>query len=174
MNYRFFLRLNPFICLFDPVLHTVEYVRSTSPFLFTCLIMAGCKFWKPHLYPACQQLAHENCVKCFQHGVKNVGVVQAFACMTYWKEPDDNVRALSSLRLYALVIAFAPFVTLSHSRSFTMLTSAFHCVHLPSLLSYHTTTTCRKPTNSTKSIGHNNRTYGCISGMGAEWPSSSA
>lgn len=88
----FFLRLNPFICLFDPVLHTVEYVRSTCPFLFTSLIMAGCKFWKPHLYPACQQLAHDTCVKVFQHSVKSVGVVQAFACMTYWKEPDDNVR----------------------------------------------------------------------------------
>lgn len=86
----FFLRLNPFICLFDPVLHTVEHVRSTCPFLFTCLVMAGCKFWKPHLYPACQQLAADTCVKVFQHGVKSVGVVQAFACMTYWKEPDDN------------------------------------------------------------------------------------
>ncbi|KAF8333940.1 fungal-specific transcription factor domain-containing protein [Cantharellus anzutake] len=86
----FFLRLNPFICLFDPVLHTVGHVRKACPFLFTCIIMAGCKFWKPHLYPACQQLAHDTCVKVFANGVKSVGIVQSFACMTYWKEPDDQ------------------------------------------------------------------------------------
>lgn len=86
----FFLRLNPFICLFDPVLHSVEHVRKSCPFLFTCIIMAGCKFWKPHLYPACQQLAHDTCVKVFATGIKSIGIVQSFACMTYWKEPDDQ------------------------------------------------------------------------------------
>ncbi|KAF8758696.1 Fungal specific transcription factor domain [Rhizoctonia solani] len=54
-----FLRLNPFINLFDPVLHTVPYVRSRCPFLFTCLIMAGCKFWKPELFKQTQRIANE-------------------------------------------------------------------------------------------------------------------
>ncbi|THH20938.1 hypothetical protein EW146_g495 [Bondarzewia mesenterica] len=85
-----FLRLNPFINLFDPALHSTSYVRSKSPFLFTTLIMAGCKFFKPEAYKACQKLAHEFAVRAFAEGWKSVEVVQAFACLTYWKEPDDT------------------------------------------------------------------------------------
>ncbi|QRW00587.1 Fungal specific transcription factor domain [Ceratobasidium sp. AG-Ba] len=85
-----FLRLNPFINLFDPVLHTVPYVRSRCPFLFTCLVMAGCKFWKPELFKPTQRLANEFVIKAFADQWKRVEVVQAFACMTYWKEPEDT------------------------------------------------------------------------------------
>ncbi|KAJ3761851.1 protein priB [Lentinula raphanica] len=73
-----FLRLNPFINLFDPSLHSVSYVRNKSPFLFTVLIMAGCKFFRPTLFKQCQKLADE------------FATVQAFACLTYWKDHDDN------------------------------------------------------------------------------------
>lgn len=85
-----FMRLNGFINLFDPRLHTVPYVRSRSPFLFSCLIMAGCKFWKAELYRQCQQIAHSFAFKAFAEGWRSVEVVQAFACLTYWKEPDDT------------------------------------------------------------------------------------
>ncbi|GLB35263.1 putative fungal specific transcription factor [Lyophyllum shimeji] len=54
-----FLRLNPFINLFDPVLHSVTYVRSKCPFLFTTLIMAGCKFFKAEHFKQCQKLAND-------------------------------------------------------------------------------------------------------------------
>lgn len=86
------MRLNGFINLFDPKLHTVPYVRSRSPFLFSCLIMAGCKFWKAELYRKCQQIAHSFAFKAFAEGWRSVEVVQAFACLCYWKEPDDTVR----------------------------------------------------------------------------------
>jgi hypothetical protein len=92
---RVFMRLNGFINLFDPRLHTVPYVRSRSPFLFSCLIMAGCKFWKAELYRQCQQIAHSFAYKAFAEGWQSVEVVQAFACLTYWKEPDDTVRTLA-------------------------------------------------------------------------------
>ncbi|KAJ7135045.1 fungal-specific transcription factor domain-containing protein [Mycena crocata] len=85
-----FLRLNPFINLFDPALHSVHYVRSRCPFLFTTLIMAGCKFFKPEVFKPCQKLAHEFAVRAFAEAWKRVEVVQAFACLTYWKDPDDN------------------------------------------------------------------------------------
>ncbi|KAJ7752144.1 fungal-specific transcription factor domain-containing protein [Mycena metata] len=85
-----FLRLNPFINLFDPALHSVHYVRSKCPFLFTTLIMAGCKFFKPEVFKPCQKLAHELAVRAFAEAWKRVEVVQAFACLTYWKDPDDN------------------------------------------------------------------------------------
>ncbi|KAH7889823.1 fungal-specific transcription factor domain-containing protein, partial [Phlebopus sp. FC_14] len=85
-----FLRLNPFINLFDPALHSVEYVRSKCPFLFTTLIMAGCKFFEPSLYKECLRLAHKLAVYAFDKAWKRVEVVQAFACLTYWREQDDN------------------------------------------------------------------------------------
>lgn len=86
----FFLRLNPFINLFEPALHNVSYVRSRCPFLFTTIIMGCCKFFDEPLYKAVQQLANEFAVKAFTEGWKRVEVCQAFACLTYWKEPDDN------------------------------------------------------------------------------------
>ncbi|KAH9483811.1 Protein priB [Psilocybe cubensis] len=85
-----FLRLNPFINLFDPILHTVEYVRSKCPFLFTTLIMAGCKFFKAEKFKECQKLANEYTIRAFAESWKRVEVVQAFACLTYWKDPDDS------------------------------------------------------------------------------------
>ena len=91
-----FLRLNPFINLFDPALHTVSYVRSKCPFLFTTLIMAGCKFFQAERFKQCQKLANEFAVRAFAESWKRVEVVQAFACLTYWKDPDDNVSASQS------------------------------------------------------------------------------
>ncbi|KAG6865868.1 hypothetical protein C0991_010949 [Blastosporella zonata] len=88
-----FLRLNPFINLFDPALHSVAYIRSKCPFLFTTLIMAGCKFFRHDLFKQCQKLANEFAVRAFAEAWKSVEVVQAFACLTYWKEPDDNVQS---------------------------------------------------------------------------------
>lgn len=85
-----YLRLNPFINLFDPELHSVAYVRSKCPFLFTTLIMAGCKFFKPEFFKHCQKLANDFAVRAFAEAWKRVEVVQAFACLIYWKEPDDN------------------------------------------------------------------------------------
>lgn len=86
----FFLRLNPFINLFDPALHSLTYVRSRCPFLFTTIIMACCKFFRPGLYQTMKKLANEFCVRAFADYWKRVEVVQAFACLCYWKEPDET------------------------------------------------------------------------------------
>lgn len=84
------IRLNPFVNLFDPELHSAAYIRKRSPFLFTALIMAGSKFFNPRLYPKCQELAEQHAVKAFAEQHKSVEVVQAFMCLTYWKEPDST------------------------------------------------------------------------------------
>lgn len=86
----FFIRLNPFINLFDPALHTVNYIRARCPFLFTTIIMACCKFFEVNHYKKVQQLAHEFAVRAFAENWKRVEVCQAFACLTYWKEPEDQ------------------------------------------------------------------------------------
>jgi len=86
-----FLRLNPFINLFDPQLHTHEYVRNRSPFLFSTLITAAAKFFKRDAHKACQKLANTLAFRAFSEAWKSVEVVQAFACLTYWRDPEDNV-----------------------------------------------------------------------------------
>ncbi|KAF8511146.1 hypothetical protein BU17DRAFT_54837 [Hysterangium stoloniferum] len=73
-----FKRLNPFVNLLDPALHSPTYVRARCPLLFTVLVMAGSKFFRQDIFRAVQRIAEEMCV------------VQAFMCMTYWKEPDDT------------------------------------------------------------------------------------
>jgi hypothetical protein len=87
-----FLHLNPFINLFDPALHSVSYVRSRSPFLFTTLLMAACKFFKPESFNFCQKMAEELANRAFGENWKSVEVVQAFSCLCYWRNPEDTVR----------------------------------------------------------------------------------
>ena len=99
-----FLRLNPFINLFDPALHTVSYVRSKCPFLFTTLIMAGCKFFQAERFKQCKKLANEFAVRAFAEAWKRVEVVQAFACLTYWKDPEDNVSTSESYKCFVHLI----------------------------------------------------------------------
>jgi len=101
-----YLRLNPFINLFDPALHSVTYVRSKCPFLFTTLIMAGSKFFRPEIFKPCQRLANDFAVRAFAEAWKRVEVVQAFACLTYWKDPDDNVRRLPLITFGILDLFF--------------------------------------------------------------------
>lgn len=97
-----FLRLNPFINLFDPQLHTHAYVRKRSPFLFSTLITAAAKFFKHEVHKACQKLASSLAFRAFSEAWKSVEVVQAFACLTYWRDPKDNVslRSLDSFQTH--------------------------------------------------------------------------
>ncbi|KAI0693888.1 fungal-specific transcription factor domain-containing protein, partial [Cytidiella melzeri] len=86
----FFLRLNPFVNLFDPSLHTINYVRSRCPFLFTTMMMACCKFFDSDHYEQVQQLAQAFAVRAFAENWRRVEICQAFACLVYWKEPEDQ------------------------------------------------------------------------------------
>ncbi|KAG9018912.1 hypothetical protein FRB90_008303 [Tulasnella sp. 427] len=85
-----FEHLNPFVNLFDPVLHTVEYIRKKSPFLFTVLMMAGAKFWKKTMFRPFRRMAYTFASRAFEEQWKTVETVQAFVCLVYWKEPEDN------------------------------------------------------------------------------------
>lgn len=92
-----FVRLNPYINLFDPILHTVDFVRSTCPFLFTTLIMVGSKFFAPDLYQRCYKLAFDFAAQAFIDGWKTVEVVQAFMCLAYWNDSTDDVSTLDHM-----------------------------------------------------------------------------
>jgi hypothetical protein len=86
-----YLRLNLFINLLDPYLHNMDYVRSRCPFLFSALMAAGCRFFKGEHYPTVRQLAKQMAIRAFAEDWKSIEVCQAFACMTYWKDPEETV-----------------------------------------------------------------------------------
>ena len=130
-----FLRLNPFINLFDPALHTAPYVRSKCPFLFTTLLMVCCKFWRPNLFKETQKLATQFAVQAFADAWKRVEVVQAFACLTYWKDPDDNVR--SSTLSTAPFFQLTPFVPQRTWTYIGYVRQDYHLARIYLLISFH-------------------------------------
>ncbi len=61
--HRVFTHLNPFVNVFDPELHTVDYIRSRSRFLFTVLMCAGCKWFKPELFVPLRRMTAVFCLR---------------------------------------------------------------------------------------------------------------
>jgi hypothetical protein len=86
----FFLRLNPFINLFDASLHTTAYLRNKSAFLFTTIIAGSAKYFRPEIYRECRKIAQDMAIQAFAEGSKSVEICQAYACLTYWRESDEN------------------------------------------------------------------------------------
>lgn len=91
-------RANQFICLLDPGLHSYFYVRSRSPFLLTVLLMASSKFFKPDIFPPCQRLTKELVVRALSEDWKSIEVIQAFACLSYWGEDENDVSRNQKLQ----------------------------------------------------------------------------
>lgn len=88
---QIFLRLNPFLMLFDPSLHSMDYIRARSPFLFTCMLTEACKLWRHDLYKACLELTRAFIPLAFDRQWRSVEVVQAFLFLSFYPESEDNV-----------------------------------------------------------------------------------
>lgn len=86
----FMKHLNPFISQLDPSLHTFEYVREVSSFLFTAVLAAAAKLLHPALQKPLLSHAEELFLESFRCGSKSPETVQAILILTYWKEPRDN------------------------------------------------------------------------------------
>jgi hypothetical protein len=87
---RFMGNLNPFISQFDPVLHTFDHVRVTSPFLFSAMLTAAAKALNPSLHSPLRNHVEKLFAQAFRRGDKAPEVVQAILVLTYWKEPEDT------------------------------------------------------------------------------------
>ncbi|KAH7103800.1 fungal-specific transcription factor domain-containing protein [Auriculariales sp. MPI-PUGE-AT-0066] len=85
-----FQRLNGFLMLFDPSLHTLAYIRKHSPFLLTCILAVACKFWRPEAYPACLELVNAYIPLAFDRGWRSPEVVQAFLFLTFYPEVGQD------------------------------------------------------------------------------------
>ncbi|KAF1830252.1 hypothetical protein BDW02DRAFT_633789 [Decorospora gaudefroyi] len=91
----FMKNLNPFISQLDPSLHTFQYVRETSSFLFAAVLAAAAKLLYPELRKPLLSHADELFVEGFRCGAKSPETVQAILILTYWKESHDNRAWLS-------------------------------------------------------------------------------
>ncbi|GAA5869790.1 hypothetical protein JCM8547_005843 [Rhodosporidiobolus lusitaniae] len=82
-------KMNGFIILLDPFLHTVDYVRANSTVLFTSVLAVSAKFLRPDLYPALLSSAKHLSGRCIIDGKVSLGLVQSLLLLVYWKEPED-------------------------------------------------------------------------------------
>ncbi|GAA5845726.1 hypothetical protein JCM9279_006086 [Rhodotorula babjevae] len=87
----FHSQLNCFIVLFDAHLHTADYVRTTSTALFTAILTASAKFFRPDLYPQLLSSAQQLVTRAMGgDGDPEIGLLQSLLILTYWKEPFDT------------------------------------------------------------------------------------
>ncbi|KAF3482720.1 priB protein [Arthroderma uncinatum] len=86
----FFKYMNPFICQFDPALHTVRYIRNRSPFLFTALLSVAAKVFCPALYVKLHEHSEKLLHDIMGSGKKSLEIIQGLCLLTHWKEPSDS------------------------------------------------------------------------------------
>ncbi|GAA6018289.1 hypothetical protein JCM10207_000792 [Rhodosporidiobolus poonsookiae] len=86
----FFAEMNRYIILFDPLLHTLPYVRRTSTALLTALLCAASKYVRPDLYPALLAEAEELILRSTLKGEASVPLLQSILLLVYWKPPLDR------------------------------------------------------------------------------------
>lgn len=86
----YYEHLNPMTSILDPDLHTKDWVRAQSPFLFSAIITVATKVAHPlHYVPAlrhCKKLLGG----AFEEGHNSIEFVQALAILVFWGEATDE------------------------------------------------------------------------------------
>jgi hypothetical protein len=111
---RFFEHLNPLANLLDPALHTLDYIRSSSTPLFTMVLAASAKFFRPHSYKDLWSHGRTMIERAINNGTGcDIGLVQAIFIAIYWKEPQDTtvwIKIGLAIRLACQLGAHLPHV----------------------------------------------------------------
>ncbi|CAE6368411.1 unnamed protein product [Rhizoctonia solani] len=111
--YSFHTLLNPVIALLDPALHTPIYVRRRSRVLYTAILAAACRFFKPSYFKPVHDLAQLLLGRALSDGISSVEYIQALSIMTHWKEAEDT----STFRKLGLAIRMAFELNLHHAKA---------------------------------------------------------
>lgn len=83
--------LNPLVNLLDPVLHTFEYIRSTSTVLFVLVLAAAARFFNHPLHSRLLSHGHTMIIRFTSNGEHcDIGLIQAVIIAVYWKEAQDT------------------------------------------------------------------------------------
>ncbi|KAF7366045.1 hypothetical protein MVEN_00480700 [Mycena venus] len=85
----FYTRVNPFIALLDPVLHTPASTFARCPFLFTVVCAISSRYYpeKSEIYPIAMHLAKQPAANALIDGWKSVELVQAYILMSIYAVP---------------------------------------------------------------------------------------
>ncbi|KAG7562735.1 hypothetical protein FFLO_01796 [Filobasidium floriforme] len=87
---RFFEKMNAYIAILDPELHTIDYCRRTSVDLFLAIITAASQVYMPRLYEALLNLFKPRLGEALVEGHSSIGLVQAISILCVWKAPRDH------------------------------------------------------------------------------------
>lgn len=90
--------------LFDPMLHTLAFVRSKSPLLLSVLLSVTARFFGEHYRDALAEDAERRLSEAMAKGQVSLETLQAFLVQVYWKRPDDT--AAWRRMAYAVTLAY--------------------------------------------------------------------
>ncbi|KAF8966133.1 fungal-specific transcription factor domain-containing protein [Flammula alnicola] len=85
----FYDRVNPFISLLDPVLHTPASTFARCPFLFTVICAISSRYYaeKSEIYPIAMHFAKHSAANALIDGWKSVELCQAYILMSIYAVP---------------------------------------------------------------------------------------
>ncbi|KAG8945173.1 hypothetical protein FRC04_001152 [Tulasnella sp. 424] len=85
----FYDRLNVFLSILDPVIHTPVDVFGRSPFLFTVICAVASRYYteKPHIYSVAMHYAKTAAAMALVEGIKSVETAQAYIIMSVYPIP---------------------------------------------------------------------------------------
>ncbi|KAJ7086357.1 hypothetical protein B0H15DRAFT_346044 [Mycena belliarum] len=85
----FYEKVNPFIALLDPVLHTPASTFARCPFLFTVVCAISSRYYpeKSEIYPIAMHFAKHSAANALIDGWKSVELVQAYILMSIYAVP---------------------------------------------------------------------------------------
>ncbi|KAJ9112675.1 hypothetical protein QFC22_006177 [Naganishia vaughanmartiniae] len=79
-------KLNTYVGLLDPSLHTIHYVRSRSPILMTAICCATSQAYLPERYPLLLARAKFMIERAFGREEVNLPLCQALSILSVWKD----------------------------------------------------------------------------------------
>ncbi|ORY22182.1 hypothetical protein BCR39DRAFT_552063, partial [Naematelia encephala] len=70
--------------------HTLSYLRQTSPILFSTVLACASRFFRKDLHSLLLSHASTILDRASNSGVADIGIVQSLMLSTYWKAPEDT------------------------------------------------------------------------------------
>ncbi|KAF8804042.1 hypothetical protein BYT27DRAFT_7194756 [Phlegmacium glaucopus] len=112
----FYERVNPFISLLDPVLHTPASTFGRCPFLFTVICAISSRYYseKSEIYPIAMHFAKHSAANALIDGWKSVELCQAYILMSIYAVPARRWEEDRSWLYTGLAIRIATDLNLHH------------------------------------------------------------
>ncbi|KAL0567880.1 hypothetical protein V5O48_014114 [Marasmius crinis-equi] len=105
----FCTRVNPFLSMLDPVIHTLSSISARCPFLFTVICAVSSRYYtkKSEIYPVAMQFAKSSAAKALVDGWRSVEVCQAYVLMSMYAVPAHRGEEDRSWLYTSLAIRIA-------------------------------------------------------------------